>query len=808
MSDEEGETEIRNLHLTTRLRKNVQKKVHQKLDFEIAQLAEDTILESDSELNLKDFADDFNENCSSIISVSDNSDNVFDQWTDFNFLDVDDYGNTIENLSNDKSALIKIKAVRNLIKSHVIDVNSIHWSKLSQNLQLCVTHTNTELYKEALKLQYKIISFRHSSCEGYLSLLQGLDLLLNSRCFLVSEYSNTNLRKRVTQILKILLKTQTHIIKNCAPVKQKVMEDIVVTFTTLLCKLQEGNNILFKILCTLDSHAIWFSQFCYVSNIRNVVIQNVTNFAQYTISLFIKIVDNDDTYLAKKSSKSDSYFLMLSHCVHFLTKLLEYDHYKYFSFTYSDSPITIIQLISLAVSKLSICVRGSKIQTLLTLFVKNLTSFVDLNTVEVLLEPLDLKIIDKYYANHISERYEYIIDILNQIAHSSSSYILFGCHSTKNKKNLIGNFYRQDSAVSLTNHLDSPIRTVTEFTILCVRNCINRMEDEHQIRETIIKWLYCCKNLYAAHPSLFLICNSIKLTTTIRDLYEVMSNYSVNIHYKMDIVDILRFFIAHHLPSIQILANECDLISDILNFTLLTKHLNSETWLCITNIARDLNGCEIITNNHNKIVLPCLEQTWLEEENEINFMDGNDIEKETDASGFLKTFSIISSCYRTFDALLRYENEDTVSENDDKPLAFADLLASCFDVSYNSDFSESYSGLLMLKMLISNANIALFLESNYKLQVRINYFCIELRTSQSLPLEIHSVTEKTVLVHLHFYFCFESIFASTFTTQCVYLNTKHVCFRSLITIMLKIDEMGKLCFPRRKLLNLFSILQH
>lgn len=99
-------------------------------------------------------------------------------------------------------------------------------------------------------------------------------------------------------------------------------------------------------------------------------------------------------------------------------------------------------------------------------------------------------------------------------------------------------------------------------------------------------------------------------------------------------------------------------------------------------------------------------------------MDGNDVDKQFDERSLLKTFSVISACYKSFDALVKYENENTIYENDDKPVTLADLLANCFDCSYNSDFSESYIGLLVVKILISNANIALYLESNYRLEVR------------------------------------------------------------------------------------------
>lgn len=158
MTDEEGETEVRNLHLR-RLRKNIQRKVNKELDFEIAQLEDATVtVESDNELNLKGFDD---EN-----SASNSDECVVDQWVDFNVLDSDDYGNLIESLSDDKSTSTKIEAVHNLTNCHVVDVNSKHWSKLSQNLQHCVTHVNDKLYKGTLRLHYKIISSRNSSCEG------------------------------------------------------------------------------------------------------------------------------------------------------------------------------------------------------------------------------------------------------------------------------------------------------------------------------------------------------------------------------------------------------------------------------------------------------------------------------------------------------------------------------------------------------------------------------------------------------------------------------------------------------------------
>lgn len=701
MSDEESE--IRN-RLLAKVYETVQLKVNKELDSKIAQLVQEkgaTVQSVINKLDLKDFEEDLYQQCGNIKHDDlANDTTVTDTWTEINLLDIEDYSKLNENLKIDKSTATKLKAVRSLINSPVIEVNSGYWSKLSKNLQHCLIHPNNELYSETLKLHYKIIVSRSSSCEGYLSLIQALELLLNNRCFLVKQQNGTNskLHRRVVQILKILLKLQIYMIKSCTASKQKVMDQLILNFIAMLCKGQD-DKIVFNIICVLDSRADWFAKFCYCSTIRNIILKKISDFMRYTISQYTKLL-NDSTKHSFESSLPK-----LSHCVYFLLECLKYEQGQTILFLHGLNSA----LISSTISKLKLRhSQNSETRLLLTTFITGCHQFITADILDNLIEPLNIKIMDKSYTSCIAENNSYIRDILNEIAHvgSTSSLILFG--GSLNKKH--------DSVLYYKHKIYNPARTTVDFTICLIRNYINRIEYEHQIKESVIAWPHCCKNLYSTHPVSFIICNPNKLITIINDLYEAAGNYSVNLHYKLDIVEILGFFIALYLPTMKILSGKSDLFCDIISSSLLTKRFSFLTWCCIKNIAKDSCGYEILKDNHNQLLLPCFEEMWAEED-ETNFMNGSQME----SGRFLKVFSTISDCYRTFEALLRYENENTILENEDKPVTFAELLGNCFDTVYDGDFNESYYGLLVLKILISNANVVLHLESAYQLQVRQYY---------------------------------------------------------------------------------------
>lgn len=717
MSALESVTEI----IRENLRKEVEQKVHEQLDYKISTLVlrkdakqDNVIAKLPLQALENELCEKYEKNIKHMEDFSENSSYL-------NTLDLEDYEMIIGNLNNDKSAPLKLRTLRKLFSFQVIDTGQ-EWIKLSKNLQYCLINTNNDLFIISLKIHYKIICLHSSSCEGYLSLMQGLELMFNNRCFLNRQQldCNNKLHNRTIKISKVLLKTQNFMIKNCIQSKLKLVEETINTFYNLLCRGQE-NSLLLDFLSLLDSNATWFVRFCQQLQIRNIVFQKVGNFVKNIVTIFLKKLE-DSSILTKTYKKTD--VCKLSHCIHFLIELVKYDASQSIfpiKFVGSSSSITVKQLLIGSVLKINeLQTRKNDCRKLFIFFVEHLSVLFDLDIINTVLEPLTVKATDLKHAYHVIESNEHVLNVLNTYVLSSQSIkVLFGYpehFSRRQMSSLRVPVARENFLVAARNRRKCTLQILVDLAIDSMRSFINKSEFEHQVREVLIKLLHCCKNLFDAHAMSFTICNPNKLISCMKDFYETIGNYNVNFHYKLDLAEIMGFFIASYPQTLKIITNKSVLLHDIIHFT--NMHQNSKFVLSglLVNMANDKDGYDILRNSNNHITKPYLELIWVAESFEVGFLNVND-NIEVEICSFLKFLHIVSLSYNLFEALVSIESEGTVTENDTKPQTLLELLETSAS-SLADDICTSYVALLALRILLTNTDISLYLDNSLKLQVR------------------------------------------------------------------------------------------
>lgn len=403
---------------------------------------------------------------------------------------------------------------------------------------------------------------------------------------------------------------------------------------------------------------------------------------------------NECINLNKNSARYKSNVCKLSHTVHFLNELLKYELSQVcfpLKINGISSDVSVEFLILESISKLKAFHTNNEVRKLLIQILK-LTNFYNHVIINALIEPLNLCAFERTHTGCTFDTNEYILDILNELAVCKNKQILF---RSKN-----------------TYHI---LKIVNEISIYHIKNYISNSETDHQIKEIVFKLLHCCKNLYSL-PNAFTVCTPDKVLTALEDFYKASENYNVNLYYKLDFMDLFSFFLINYPPCRSKICADHMFVQDILNFVLLNQNLKSKAPFLVWIIGK--NASDVIKGNHNLIISSHLEAVWLAEEQELNVVKETDDVVEREICKLLRLVNIFSTCYCTFEALFAYENEGTIMDNESKPSTLAELI-ECTLLSSNDDFYSSYVSLMVLRILITNANVAVHLENSLKLQVVI-----------------------------------------------------------------------------------------
>lgn len=600
---------------------------------------------------------------------------------------LDEYESLIENISNDKSSPTKLEALHKLLDCPVIDVTDKRWCCLSKNLQYCLISTNDQVFGASIKMYFKIILLPESCCEGYVSLVQGLEMIFNSRCFLNKQHflANNKLETRAVTIVKCLLKTENFVLRNLIQAKLGVFDEFLVVFFMLLSKSQESR--LFEILGVLDSRARWFSNLCYSLQIRCSVLMKCFNVIKIAVSIFMR----------KNTVQNSSlkYKMEVCHAMHIILEVLKYEKGRnLFPIKLSSDSIGIKQLFFNALARID--ETKCEIKDVLIEFLEKLSEHLDGDdAINALMEPFKNNMFSLKQSYQVVQENPHVIRIIKSLCDKKSANILHSYHKQKVLKHK--NLYSMTSI--------GPLHIITNLTIACLRYFISISEKEHQVKEILIELLHCCRLLYAMHPVSFLICSPDKLICCIQDFHDVIFTYQVNLYYKLDLAEILGFFYSNHPTIFNTLKyNKTVLLNEIFNGA-------SKQFLpLIPVIANDSEGYEVLKSSAVKITGPYLRKIWLEEDNiwEESF--------ELVLNEFLALVQTIALNFKAFDAFITSDDELTLVDGDAKPTTITELLEAVF-YSNEENVCVYYVVLRVIKVLLVNCDIAVFLDFTYKLQV-------------------------------------------------------------------------------------------
>lgn len=678
-----------------KLYKEIERKVASELDNKLTALASRKCTKSDAliaSLHLESLENELYEKYKNIVESGDEAN--FTAEVFFANYDFDDYETMIESISNDKSAPVKLRALHKLLDSQVIDVSHKRWHRLAKNLQHCLISTNDEVFTASLKMHYKIISLPASSCEGFSSLVQGLEMIFNNRCFLNKQHfdANNKLQNRAIQIVKVLLKTENFVLRNLVQAKLNLFDEVLVVLFMLIGRGQESST-LFEILSVLDKKAAWFSCLCYSLQTRNIVLKKCGNVVKIAVAL---LTGPTNKIMIKSSSKYKTDVCKLCHSIQIIIEVLKYERGQAL-FPVKLSPsnsFTVNQLLLAALTRVNETQTRNEMRKYYITLIENLTQYFESDTLNALIEPFTISTFDLKECYRAVSENAHVIRILNSLCSKKCVNLLYGYHKNKSSKHKL--LHSLSSA--------SPLQIISDLAIACIRHFISICEQEHQVKENLIELLHCCKLLYAVHPVSFLVCCPNKLVCCIKDFHDTIANYNVNLHYKLDLANILSFFFVRCPSTLKVLTGKVVLVNEIINCA------SDQFFLLIPAIASDAEGAEALRNNATKLLRPYLENIWMEEDD----MWQESFEKAL--GSFLRLVQGIALSFRAFEVFATSESEATLVGCDAKPTTLAELLGCALDRG-EEDFCASYVGLRTLELLLGNPDIAAYLEAAYNLTV-------------------------------------------------------------------------------------------
>lgn len=656
-------------------------------------------------------------------------------WTSLNASDFDDYDKISQNLNNNKSTSTQLKTLDKLLSAYIIDTKQKSWVVLSRNLQQCLISANDEVFKRSLRIHYKIISTPTASSEGYLNLIQALILMFNSDIFKNSQVINESIKyhRRTINILKLLLRTQKFILKNWLHTKQKIIEEVLITFIYMLNYSMGNRHELgaLDFLSMLDSEAQWFRKFCYGLQTRNIILsclKKTPNLIKYFINTFLNYLDD-----SLEDSKDHRQFVNFSHSAYFLSEFLTYRQalavfpvkVKMF-----QEAITYEYFIFHAITKVNDWEASSRkkivVRFLQHLLINNCNLILNSEIHKKLFDPFNLKGIDKKKLYLIVDKNIHVLNIMNDISKSHwCKFVLYNLTDLKRseKKNKRIGSTNDLSSYSITKEKNNIIQIIVNVTIACIRNFVNKSESQHYVNDVIFELVNCCKNLFNSSPRTFSFVNTNKLITALRDFYKTVLNHNFNnVVYKSQIASYLCFFIENDLSALKILESETEFLYDVISTVLMSgskPYASENKLLCsklILSIADHKEGKNIITNNHDALIKDLLMKIWSAENDEKGFMLSVNADVELNSDKLLHFLHLISHNFKAVKALLSFENEGTVVENQEKSLVLSEVIENCLDTAY-PEGADTVLGLKVIKVLITNADVLLHLQKNYMLQV-------------------------------------------------------------------------------------------
>ncbi|KAF2905643.1 hypothetical protein ILUMI_00533 [Ignelater luminosus] len=734
-----------NLEVLNKVRKDIEEKLNEQ--FSSILRANHNPDELMNNLDLKkleeDICEKYNEPVESIeVKFSSETEEL---WASLNASDFDDYDKISQNLNNNKSTSTQLKTLDKLLSAYIIDTKQKSWMVLSRNLQQCLLSANDEVFKRSLRIHYKIISTPTASSEGYLNLIQALILMFNSDIFKNSQVINESIRyhRRTINILKLVLRTQKFLLKNWLHTKQKIIEEVLITFIYMLNYSMGNEHELgaLDFLSMLDSEAQWFRKFCYGLQTRNIILsclKKTPNIIKYFINTFLNYLDD-----SLEDSKNHRQFVNFSHSAYFLSEFLTHRQavavfpikVKMF-----QEAITYEYFVFNAITKINDWDASSRktivVRFLQRLFVNNCNLILNSEIQKKLFEPFNLKGIDKKKLYSTVEKNIHVLHIMNDISKSHcGKFVLYNLTDFKKleKKNK-----RIGSTNDLFSHKEknnSVIQIIVNVTIACVRHFVNKSESQHYVNNVIFELINCCKSLFNSSPRTFSFVNTNKLIIALRDFYKTLLNHNFNnVDYKLQIASCLCFFIESDSSALKILESETEFLHDIITTVLMNgskPHGSENKLLCsklILSIAEHKEGTNIITNNHDVLIKELLMRIWSAENDEKGFMLSVNTDVELNSDKLLYFLHLISYNFKAIKALLSFENEGTVVENQEKSLVLAEVIENCLDPAY-SEGTDTVLGLKVIKVLITNADVLLHLQKSYMLQESL----IELQVNSRMP---------------------------------------------------------------------------
>lgn len=663
------------------------------------------------QLHLSSFSDGlykkYAEIKNSALNVYENEKNE-NEWRNLN--EDDNYEELLTNLS--QSQFLSSDMLDELLKINFIDTRQIYWSDISNKLQACFSCLDHHLFMKSLEIHYKIIMSWNCCIDGYLSLLKAVNRIIKSHLI---EKESLILNNRVLMSIKIILRSEVFMLNSIHSGSDRVMEDIIDNIFDLFSfqsNIRKERIAILDFVSFIDENANWFKYLCSSGFTKPIISRKIGKHPIILKLIFDKFLIplNDNLYnfcddLDKSLYKHSCYFLLYFLNIHRDIKGFEMTIHENIIYSFPQLVALIIYTIN---NHISSEIRETLKNFIVLLFQLN-QSLINQEILEIMFKPFETVMKDN--SMKVIDKNVYLFEMMKCMIQYNDKFLTEGYLYNRRKYKALFNFgqYGRNMLSTNENFVNLP-QLIVDITIMMMRNYINTSEQKQSVDKNTLLLLECCDRIYNSHPVFLYNALTPKFIICLSSFYKALNNFKTTKMEIEKVLNIFSLFLKYHWNIFKLFKDEF-LLSNILSNVISSK-IEVSSHMVFTNLSEEILIENKLQHQLHLVAQSFLLSAWFQDNIEDN------IETYLEEDRFIELLHFIYGISYSTKLIRLLVNGCPNSNIEIKGILPIPTLLKLSVKNFGNTL-ETFTGLLFIRILISNLDGSVILQRNYGMKVCI-----------------------------------------------------------------------------------------
>lgn len=626
-----------------------------------------------------------------------------------NLTEDDNYEELLSNLS--QCSFLSSEMLDELLKINYIDTRHSNWQDISYKLQECFSSPNYDLFLQSLKLHYKMIITQNCCIDGYLSLLKATNRIVETHFMEKFEEDNLSLDNRVLLCIKVILSSELFMLHSIHTGNNQILEDIVDNLFSLFSfqkNIQDKQIVILDYISFIDEKAEWFKYLCLSGFTRIFIFKKMEKYQNLGKLIFEKFfiplndnLSNIDNNLEKSIYTHSCYFLIYFFNIQENINEFELKIHDTKSYNFSH----LITLINYAIHNHISSEIKAILKNFIILFFQTNPFLINQGILEILFKPFENIIRDNSLT--VINKNAYLFTLIQFTVQNNEKILTDGYLYNRRKYKSTFNFGSSEGGtVSASKNFVNLPQLIVDITILMLRNYINTSEKKQSVDENTLLLLECSEKIFNSHPVFLYNSMTSKFIVNLLSFYKVLNNFSTTKQEIEKVLNIFNFFFKYHSNILKLLKDKTFIIN-ILN-SVISNKIEVSSCIIFNNFS---NENSIMNELHIQLHLATISFLLSAWSQECGGVFENILKEENfiELLQFLYGISHSTNLIRMLVA--EYPNMNFKMKS---VVPIFNLLKLSTQNCRNS--LETYTGLHIIKVLITNLDGLVLLQTNCDLK--------------------------------------------------------------------------------------------